>query len=105
MKRLLNRNHIKYLFQSDMCKMVQGCENIVEAFYIANFYFPKKKLALEIEDSPRNITDSERDIIKSADGVRVYDLGEISHKIHVLKITKQDMDCPTFEKELIRLLR
>jgi hypothetical protein len=104
-RKILKHNHIKYLFQADMCKSVEGYKDLFESFYIANFYFPKKKLALELEDSPRNITDEERKFIEAAEGIRTYDLSEISRKIQVLKISKEDLDCPTFTRELLAILK
>lgn len=104
MRKLLNRNKVDFLFQALLHKEIGGNHALTEAFYIASFYFPKKKIALVIEDSPVNITQEERDYIASVDGLRTYDIREISQKIQELKITEEDFDCPTFSQELLALL-
>jgi hypothetical protein len=105
MRRFLNRNHVKYLFQAIMYKELYGNDNYVEAFYIAPFYFPNKKIALEFEYSPAKLTEEEREYIKSVEGIRTYNVYEISHKIQSIKITEKDFEYPTFQKELLRLLK
>ena len=104
-RRILNRNKLDFMFQAIMHKEVRGNHDLTEAFYIASFYFPKKKIALVMEDSPVNITDEERDYIASVDGLRTYDIREVSQKIQELKITEKDFECPTFKQELLAILK
>lgn len=105
MRRVLNRNKLDFMFQAIMHKEINGNHDLTEAFYIASFYFPKKKIALVMEDSPVNITDEERDYIASVDGLRTYDIRDVSQKIQELKITDKDFECPTFTQELLAILR
>jgi hypothetical protein len=105
MRRFLNRNHVKYLFQAIMYKELYGNDNYVEAFYIAPFYFPNKKIALVMEDSPSKMTQEERDYIASVNGLRTYNIRDISKNIQELRITEEDFNCPTFNQELFALLR
>ena len=105
MRRLLNRNHIDFKFQEVFHKEIGGNRDLTEAFYIASFYFPKKKIALVIEDSPSKITQEERDYIASVDSLRTYNIRDISRNIQELRITEDDFDCPTFNQELFALLR
>ena len=104
-RRILNRNKLDFMFQAIMHREIDGNHDLTEAFYIASFYFPKKKIALVMEDSPVNITDEERDYIASVDGLRTYDIRDISQRIQELKITNEDFNCPTFTQELVSLLR
>lgn len=104
MRKLLNRNKVDFLFQALLHKEIRGNHNLTEAFYIASFYFPKKKIALVMEDSPVNITQEEKDYIASVDGLRTYDIREISQKIQEIRITKDDFKYPTFTQELLALL-
>ena len=94
-----------FLFQALLHKEIKGNRDLTEAFYIASFYFPKKKIALVMEDSPVNITQEEKDYIASVDGLRTYDIRDISQKIQELKITKEDFECPTFTQELLSILK
>ena len=105
MRRLLNRNKIKFIFQAVFHKEINGNHDLTEAFYIASFYFPKKKIALVMEDSPSKMTQEERDYIASVDGLRTYNIRDISKNIQELKITEEDFNCPTFNQELFALLR
>ena len=57
-----------------------------------------------MEDSPVNITQEEKDYIASVDGLRTYDIREISQKIQEIRITKDDFKYPTFTQELLALL-
>jgi hypothetical protein len=104
MRRILNRNNIDFLFQALLHKEIRGNRDLTEAFYIASFYFPQKKIALVMEDSPVNITQEEKDYIASVDGLRTYDIREISQKIQEVKITEDDFEYPTFTQELLALL-
>lgn len=105
MRRLLNRNKIKFIFQAVFHKEINGNHDLTEAFYIASFYFPKKKIALVMEDSPSKMTQEERDYIASVDGLRTYNIRDISKNIQELRITEEDFNCPTFNQELFALLR
>ena len=105
MRRILNRNKVDFLFQALLHKEINGNHDFTEAFYIASFYFPQKKIAMVIEDSPVNITQEEKDYIASVDGLRTYDIREISQKIQELKITEEDFECPTFTQELLSLIK
>ena len=104
MRKLLNRNKVGFLFQALMHKEINGNHELTEAFYIASFYFPKKKIALVMEDHPVNITQEEKDYIASVDGLRTYGIRETSQKIQELKISEKDFECPTFTQELLTLL-
>lgn len=105
MRRLLNRNKIKFIFQAVFHKEINGNHDLTEAFYIASFYFPKKKIALVMEDSPSKMTQEERNYIASVDGLRTYNIRDISKNIQELRITEEDFNCPTFNQELFALLR
>jgi uncharacterized protein YegJ (DUF2314 family) len=105
MRRLLNRNKIKFMFQAVFHKEINGNHDLTEAFYIASFYFPKKKIALVMEDSPSKMTQEERDYIASVNGLRTYNIRDISKNIQELRITEEDFNCPTFNQELFALLR
>ena len=105
MRRFLNRNKVDFMFQALLHKEINGNHNLTEAFYIASFYFPRKKLALIMEDPPVNITDGEKEYIASVDGLRTYDIRDISQKIQEIKINKEDFECPTFSQELLALLK
>jgi uncharacterized protein YegJ (DUF2314 family) len=105
MRRLLNRNKIKFIFQAVFHKEINGNHDLTEAFYIASFYFPKKKIALVMEDSPSKMTQEERDYIASVNGLRTYNIRDISKNIQELRITEEDFNCPTFNQELFALLR
>lgn len=105
MRRMLNRNRVNFMFQALMHKEIHGNHSLTEAFYIASFYFPKKKIAIVMDESPVNMTEDEKSYIKSVDGLRTYDIREISQNIQELKITEEDFKCPTFTQELLALVK
>jgi hypothetical protein len=58
-----------------------------------------------MEDSPSKMTQEERDYIASVNGLRTYNIRDISKNIQELRITEEDFNCPTFNQELFALLR
>ncbi len=98
MKRILIANGVDYRFQKLFYRYVKGYKQYVEAYYIANFWIPKKKLALDIQPAPRKYK------IKS-EGLRTFTNRDISPVAQVLKITEEDFKYPNFEQELLALLK
>jgi hypothetical protein len=96
--KILDDNGIRYKFQQLFYRFVRGYRQYVEAYYIANFWIPKKKLILEIQPARRKIeVDSEK--------LRTFSYEGISPRAQVLKITKEDLECPTFAQELLALIK
>ena len=91
-------NGVDYRFQKLFYRYVKGYKQYVEAYYIANFWIPKKKLALDIQPAPRKYK------IKS-EGLRTFTNRDISPVAQVLKITEEDFKYPNFEQELLALLK
>ena len=97
-KKILDDNGIRYKFQQLFYRFVRGYRQYVEAYYIANFWIPKRKLILEIQPARRKIeVDSEK--------LRTFSYEGISPRAQVLKITKEDLECPTFAQELLALIK
>lgn len=97
-KKILDDNGIKYKFQQLFYRFVKGYRQYVEAYYIANFWIPKKKLVLEIQPARRKIeVDSEK--------LRTFSYEGVTPKAQVLKITEEDLRCPTFAQELLALIK
>ena len=97
-KKILDDNGIRYKFQQLFYRFVRGYRQYVEAYYIANFWIPKKRLILEIQPARRKIeVDSEK--------LRTFSYEGISPKAQVLKITEEDLECPTFTQELLALIK
>ena len=97
-KKILDDNGIMYKFQQLFYRFVRGYRQYVEAYYIANFWIPKRKLILEIQPARRKIeVDSEK--------LRTFSYEGISPRAQVLKITKEDLECPTFAQELLALIK
>lgn len=97
-KKLLDDNRIKYSFQKLFYRYVKGYRQYVEAYYIANFWIPGKKLMLDIQKAPRKID------VKSED-LRTFSNEGIAPVAQVLRITERDLECPTFADELLALLK
>lgn len=97
-KKLLDDNGIKYSFQKLFFRYVKGYRQYVEAYYIANFWLYKKRLILDIQKAPRKID------VKCED-LRTFSNEGIKPAAQVLRITEQDLKCPTFADELLALLK
>lgn len=97
-KKILDDNGIKYKFQQLFYRFVKGYRQYVEAYYIANFWIPKKRLVLEIQPARRKIeVESEK--------LRTFSYDDVTPKAQVLKITEEDLRCPTFAQELLALIK
>jgi hypothetical protein len=97
-KKILDDNSIKYKFQQLFYRFVKGYRQYVEAYYIANFWIPKKRLVLDIQPARRKIkVDSEK--------LRTFSYDGVTPKAQVLRITEEDLRCPTFTQELLAILK
>lgn len=97
-KNILDDNGIKYKFQQLFYRFVKGYRQYVEAYYIANFWIPQKRLILDIQPAKRKIeVDSEK--------LRTFSYDNITPRAQVLKITEEDLRCPTFAQELLALIK
>ena len=97
-KKVLDDNGVRYKFQQLFYKFVKGYRQYVEAYYIANFWIPKKKLVLEIQPARRKIeVESEK--------LRTFSYDGVFPRAQVLRITEEDLRCPTFAQELLTILK
>ena len=97
-KNILDDNGIKYKFQQLFYRFVKGYRQYVEAYYIANFWIPKKRLIIDIQPAKRKIeVDSEK--------LRTFSYDNVTPKAQVLKITEEDLRCPTFVQELLAIIK
>ena len=97
-RKVLDDNGIKYKFQQLFYRFVKGYRQYVEAYYIANFWIPKKRLILDIQPAKRKVeVDSEK--------LRTFSYDGINPKAQVLRITEEDLNCPTFTQELLALIK
>lgn len=94
---ILDENHVKYSFQKLFYKFVKGYRQYVEAYYIANFWIPRKKLMIDIEAAPRKIKVQSQDL-------RTFSNDGVTPKAQVLRITEKDLEYPTFKAELLALV-
>lgn len=98
MKNLLDANGVSYKFQKLLYRFVKGYREYVEAYYIANFWFPKKHLIINLQDGPRKFK------VKS-EGLRTFDYDGIAPAAQVIKINEEDFNCPSFTDELMAILK
>ena len=97
-KKVLDDNGVRYKFQQLFYRFVKGYRQYVEAYYIANFWIPKKKLVLEIQPARRKIeVESEK--------LRTFSYDGVFPRAQVLRITEEDLRCPTFAQELLTILK
>ena len=97
-KKILDDNGIKYKFQQLFYRFVKGYRQYVEAYYIANFWIPKKRLIIDIQPAKRKIeVDSEK--------LRTFSYDNITPRAQILKITEEDLRCPTFVQELLAIIK
>jgi hypothetical protein len=97
-KKVLDDNGVRYKFQQLFYRFVKGYRQYVEAYYIANFWIPKKKLVLEIQPARRKIeVESEK--------LRTFSYDGVFPRAQVLRITEVDLRCPTFAQELLAILK
>lgn len=97
-KRILDENGIKYSFQKLFYRYVRGYRKYVEAYYIANFWIPRKKLMLDIQPMRRKVN------VRCED-LRTFSNEGITPAAQVLRINEEDFECPTFKNELLALLK
>lgn len=97
-KKLLDENHVKYSFQKLFYRYVKGYRQYVEAYYIANFWIPRKRLMLDIQKGPRKINVASEDL-------RTFSNEGITPAAQVLRITEKDLNCPTFAEEFLSLVK
>jgi hypothetical protein len=97
-KKVLDDNGIKYKFQQLFYRFVKGYRQYVEAYYIANFWIPKKRLVLDIQPARRKIE------VKS-EKLRTFSYDGVTPRAQVLRITEEDLRCPTFAQELLAILK
>lgn len=97
-KKMLDDNGIKYKFQQLFYRYVIGYRQYVEAYYIANFWIPRKRLILDIQPARRKIDVETQDL-------RTFSYEGITPRAQVLKISEKDLECPTFAQELLAILK
>lgn len=97
-KKVLDDNNIKYSFQKLLYRFVKGSRNYVEAYYIANFWLPRNKLILDIQKDKRKVGVKE-------EGLRTFSYDNIRPAAQVLKLDREAIECPVFEKELMAILK
>lgn len=95
---ILDRNKVKYSFQKLFYRTVEGYRQYTEAYYIANFWLPGKRLMIDVEPAPRKVG------VKS-EGLRTFSNDRIYPRAQVLKITERDLDYPSFTAELLAFVK
>lgn len=89
-KDILDSNGVEYSYQVLMYSSERG-------YYIANFYIPKKKLLLHVENSTRR---QEPKYSK----YRIFDYSKLFHKVSVLRIRTKDIKKKIFEEDLLKIV-
>lgn len=98
LQAILDDNQIKYVFQKLFYKRVEGTRDCIEAYYIANFWIPQKRIVLNVEAAPRKNQPEYW-------GFSTKDFSGIVAKSQVLNISRKDFECPTFVDELVAILK
>lgn len=98
LRKELDERGVKYSFQKLLYRMVEGSRKLADAYYIANFWFPKKRLII-------NIRKGKRKIEVASEGLRTFEYGGIFPKAQVISLTEEDIDNPEFIEGIIGMLR
>ena len=97
-KQVLEKNNIKFKFQKVLYRPIKGYRHYVEAYYIANFWIPKKKLIINVQKAYRKIAVDSEDL-------RTHSYDGISPKVQIVELDREAVECPTFEQELVAILK
>lgn len=93
----LTKHHIRFKFHRCFYKSFEGRKDFC-AYYIAQFWLPKKKLIL-------NVTQEDRECNPRYTSLRSFDSSEVYPKAQYLEVSKEDINTPLFIDELVRLLK